>query len=80
MKVTFLCHSCFLVELETCSLLFDWYTGPIPEIDRSKPLYVFASHHHGDHYIHQNISPHPRLRIFVGDVALALIALLRPKL
>lgn len=50
MKVTFLCHSCFLVELETCSLLFDWYTSPIPEIDRSKPLYVFASHHHGDHY------------------------------
>lgn len=50
MTVTFLYHSAFLVELETCSLLFDWYQGPVPEIDRTKPLYVFASHHHGDHY------------------------------
>lgn len=50
MNVTFLYHSAFLVELETCSLLFDWYGGTPPEIDRSKPLYVFASHHHGDHY------------------------------
>jgi hypothetical protein len=50
MKVTFLYHSSFLVELDTCTLLFDWYTGPIPDYDRSKPLYVFASHHHGDHY------------------------------
>ena len=22
----------------------------MPDYDRSKPLYVFASHHHGDHY------------------------------
>ncbi len=51
MTVTFLYHSAFLVELETCTLLFDWYRGPVPDIDRSKPLYVFASHHHGDHYL-----------------------------
>lgn len=50
MKVTFIYHSAFLVELEHCSLLFDWYGGELPEIDRTKPLYVFASHHHGDHY------------------------------
>jgi L-ascorbate metabolism protein UlaG (beta-lactamase superfamily) len=50
MKVTFLYHSAFLVELDTCTLLFDWYTGPVPDYDRAKPLYVFASHHHGDHY------------------------------
>ena len=51
MKITFLYHSAFLVELEACSLLFDW-TGeqPLPGFDRSKPLYVFASHHHHDHY------------------------------
>lgn len=51
MKITFLYHSAFLVELESCSLLFDW-TGErsLPEFDRSKPLYVFASHHHHDHY------------------------------
>lgn len=50
MNITFVYHSCFLVELETCSLLFDWYGGDLPEIDRSKPLYVLNSHHHGDHY------------------------------
>ena len=50
MKVTFLYHSSFLVELSQCTLLFDWYGGTIPAYDKSKPLYVFASHHHGDHY------------------------------
>jgi len=51
LTVTFLCHSAFLVELNDCYLLFDW-TGetPLPDMDRSKPLYVFASHHHSDHY------------------------------
>lgn len=51
MKITFLYHSAFLVELDHCTLLFDW-TGerPLPDFDRKKPLYVFASHHHHDHY------------------------------
>ncbi|MCI8415076.1 MAG: MBL fold metallo-hydrolase [Ruminiclostridium sp.] len=50
MNITFLYHSAFLVELDTCSLLFDWYGGTVPDYDRSRPLYVFNSHHHGDHY------------------------------
>lgn len=50
MKITFLYHSSFLVELDTCTLLFDWYGGTVPDYDRSRPLYVFNSHHHGDHY------------------------------
>ena len=49
MNITFLYHSSFLVELSGWTLLFDWYGGPVPDYDRSKPLYVFASHHHGDH-------------------------------
>lgn len=51
MKITFIAHSAFLVELTACNLLFDW-TGEstLPIFDRTKPLYVFASHHHGDHY------------------------------
>ena len=51
MKITFLQHSAFLAETEAFYLLFDW-TGesPLPNFDRTKPLYVFASHHHGDHY------------------------------
>ncbi len=42
LKVTFLYHSAFLVELSHCSLLFDWYGGAIPAFDRHKPLYVFC--------------------------------------
>lgn len=51
MKITFVAHSAFLVEMDRCTLLFDW-TGemPLPPFDCTKPLYVFASHHHGDHY------------------------------
>lgn len=50
MKITFLYHSAFLVELERCTLLFDWYGGTVPDYDRTKPMYVFVSHHHEDHY------------------------------
>lgn len=48
MKITFLIHSCYFVELEHCALLFDYYEGDIPQTD--KPLSVFASHSHGDHF------------------------------
>lgn len=48
MKVTFLYHSSYFVEMDTCCLLFDYYQGDIPQVD--KPLYVFASHSHGDHF------------------------------
>lgn len=48
MKVTFIFHSSFLVELDNCCLLFDYYKSELPKIQ--KPLYVFASHHHHDHF------------------------------
>ncbi len=48
MKVTFIQHSSYFVELETCCLLFDYYEGTVPETN--KPLSVFASHSHGDHF------------------------------
>lgn len=49
MKVTFLAHSGFLVELERVWLLFDWWKGTLPPLG-SKPLAVFASHAHDDHF------------------------------
>ena len=48
MKVTFILHSGYFVELDSCCLLFDYYQGEIPR--SQKPLYVFASHHHEDHF------------------------------
>lgn len=49
MKVTLITHSCVLIELKSCSLLFDYYGGHL-DLDKNKPLYVFASHAHSDHY------------------------------
>lgn len=50
MNITFIGHSGFLVESYACTLLFDYYKGQIPEIDPGKPLFVFASHFHQDHF------------------------------
>lgn len=50
MKITFLAHSGFLVQLEQVDLLFDWWQGELPPMDNSKPLLVFASHRHEDHF------------------------------
>ena len=60
MKVTFLHHSSFLIELEHTYLLFDYFagdrvngfhfTGTIPPLDPDKEFYVFASHKHRDHF------------------------------
>ncbi len=50
MLVTYLGHSGFLAELEDVYLLFDYYTGRIPVLVPEKPLVVFASHAHPDHY------------------------------
>lgn len=50
MKVTYIGHSGFLVESETCYLLFDYYYGELPEMDAEKTVLVFSSHSHKDHY------------------------------
>lgn len=48
MKVYFIRHSSFLLEMADCCILFDYYEGELPQVD--KPLYVFASHSHPDHF------------------------------
>jgi len=53
MKVTHLYHSGVLVELEHHILLFDHTQGNL-ELNSKKPLYIFVSHQHYDHY-DQNI-------------------------
>lgn len=50
MRVTFLGHSGFLVELPCVTLLFDWWQGILPPLPAGKPLLVFASHRHEDHF------------------------------
>ena len=50
MNITYIYHSSFLVETVSGYLLFDYYKGQLPELSPYKPLYVFASHRHGDHF------------------------------
>lgn len=49
-KVTYLEHSGFLLETENRYLLFDYIQGELPSFSYEKPLYVFVSHAHRDHY------------------------------
>jgi len=60
MKVTFIHHSCFMVEVEDKVLIFDYFdgnklsgytfTGVLPEFQPERKIYMFASHSHKDHY------------------------------
>lgn len=50
MKITYIHHSSFFVELENVTMLFDYTEGLLPDFPKDKPLLVFASHRHGDHY------------------------------
>lgn len=49
-KVTYISHSGFLVETENNYLLFDFWKGQLPALNYQKPLYVFSSHSHQDHF------------------------------
>ena len=49
-KVTYIEHSCFSVELDNSIVLFDYYKGEIPDFDKDKTIYVFSSHNHHDHF------------------------------
>lgn len=60
MRVIFIHHSCFVVELDEKVLIFDWFAGDrvegytfrgtLPEYEADTPVYVFASHKHRDHF------------------------------
>ena len=55
MKITFIAHSAFLVEWDKFYTLFDYvyepdYTCTLPPLDPQKPLLVFSSHSHEDHF------------------------------
>ncbi|MGL5751854.1 MAG: MBL fold metallo-hydrolase [Paraclostridium sp.] len=49
-KITYIHHSSFCVELDNTILLFDYYKGELPKFDNNKKLYIFASHSHADHF------------------------------
>lgn len=70
MKVTYIAHSGFSVELEHCVLLFDYFTGDLPEWDRDKEILVFASHKHQDHFnlkVFELAGRYPKVHFFLGN-------------
>lgn len=59
MNITYIYHSCYVVENEKYILIFDFYKVPWLKnnsfkmtefIDKKKTILVFASHGHADHY------------------------------
>lgn len=54
MKLTYIFHSGFVLEAEHCLLVFDYWMDPAHVMDRvlaiGKPMYVFSSHFHEDHF------------------------------
>ena len=60
LRVTFIHHSAFVVETDTKHLVFDYFPactyadvtfhGKEPVFAAGKPIYVFASHSHKDHF------------------------------
>jgi hypothetical protein len=72
MKVTYIEHSCFSVELQKVILIFDYYKGELPKFDENKKIYVFSSHNHHDHFdisIFQLLKGYPNVKyIFSKDI------------
>lgn len=50
MKITYLNHSGFVLELEHDVFIFDYYRGELPALPKEKNIYVFSSHAHPDHF------------------------------
>lgn len=54
MKLTYIYHSGFVLETEKCILVFDYWKDPASVMPgvlaKGKPLYVFSSHFHEDHF------------------------------
>lgn len=65
----YLGHSGFFIESKSASMLFDWSEGALPIINKEKPLYVFISHVHNDHFnrkVFDLVEHHPHVEFFLG--------------
>lgn len=57
MKLTYIFHSCFVIETESCTLIFDFYKDSDQKYIATNlanfpgKLYVFSSHSHRDHFV-----------------------------
>lgn len=60
MTLTYVFHSGFVLEADSCILVFDYWMDPanvMPSFfQKTKPVYVFSSHFHEDHFTRQIFS------------------------
>jgi len=50
MKITFIYHSCYVVEFENIVFIFDYFKGNLPTWNQDKKICFFVSHKHQDHF------------------------------
>lgn len=74
MKVTYIYHSGYCIELNDAIYIFDYYKGELPRFPDDKLIYVFASHKHHDHFtleIFRKLEAYPNvIYIFSNDIKL----------
>ncbi len=85
MKVTFIHHSSFCVEVEDKVFIFDYFEGDripefefhgkVPEFQPEQKIYVFSSHQHRDHFDTEILKwreKYPNIQyIFANDIKLS---------
>lgn len=49
LRIEYIYHSGFLVESDSKIYVFDYFQGPV-QLKKAKPVYVFSSHAHADHF------------------------------
>ena len=70
MKITYLYHSGFAVELEKHILIFDYFKGTLPEWEQDKTILCFVSHKHSDHFdfkIFDLYGQYKKIHYFLGS-------------
>lgn len=72
MRALHIYHSGFYMEFTHCTMLFDYYEGTLPPLKTDKPLYVFASHVHRDHFsfcvfTKEELRAHPNVFYFLSN-------------
>ena len=78
MNITYILHSCFLIETPLCYYIFDYEKGHLPQLDISKPTFVLSSHGHHDHYnpeifeLLKSIGMHSVYAILSDDISIPL--------
>lgn len=80
MRIIYIMHSCFAVEIEDTLLLFDYFDkrktpevqfeGTLPDFSKYRKCYIFASHGHRDHFWLESLKwgmEYPDMIFFLGN-------------